>query len=135
MELGLQADHQVQVPTTTTVAGWYRLGPTPGQIGSAVLLGHVDSYTGPGIFFRLKDLVAGDLVNVTLKDGVVTHFVVQRVVQYTKSTFPDRLVYGSHGERSLNLVTCGGAFDHSTGHYLANIVVFTRFVSATKRRA
>jgi sortase (surface protein transpeptidase) len=135
VELGLTANRHVQVPKSTTAAGWYGLGPTPGQLGSAVLLGHVDSLTGPGVFFRLKELVPGDQVRVTLADGVVARFVVQRVVQYTKSSFPDRLVYGLRGSQSLNLVTCGGAFDHATGHYLANIVVFTTFVSATKRPA
>ncbi|MDE3008658.1 MAG: class F sortase [Acidobacteriota bacterium] len=133
VELGLAANRQVEVPKTTTVVGWFGLGPTPGQLGSAVLLGHVDSLTGPGVFFRLKELMPGDLVRVKLADGVVTRFVVERVVQYTKTSFPDRLVYGSRGNQSLNLVTCGGAFDHATGHYLANIVVFTKFVSATKR--
>ncbi|HQU00476.1 MAG TPA: class F sortase [Acidimicrobiales bacterium] len=132
VELGLMADRQVQVPTTTTVAGWYKLGPTPGQLGSSVLLGHVDSYTGPGIFFRLRDLVAGQSVEVLLANGVTTHFVVERVVQYSKNNFPDRLVYGNHGTQSLNLVTCGGAFDHATGHYEANVVVFTRLVSLSR---
>ena len=132
VELGLMADRQVQVPTTTTVAGWYKLGPTPGQLGSSVLLGHVDSYTGPGIFFRLRDLAVGQSVEVQLADGVTTHFVVERVVQYSKTTFPDRLVYGNHGAQSLNLVTCGGAFDHATGHYEANVVVFTKLVSQSR---
>jgi hypothetical protein len=132
--LGLQPDHQVMVPVNTTIVGWYDLGPTPGQIGSAVILGHVDSYVGPGTFFNLKLLKAGNSIAVTLDDGSVTHFVVTRVVQYSKTTFPDRLVYGSHGTRALNLVTCGGIFDHATGHYESNIVVFSRLVSVTPKR-
>jgi sortase (surface protein transpeptidase) len=129
--LGLQPDHQVMVPASTHVVGWYDDGPTPGQIGSAVILGHVDSYLGPGTFFDLKDLKAGEGIIVTLADGAVEHFVVTGVVQYAKAAFPDRLVYGSHGIRSLQLVTCGGTFDHETGHYESNIVVFSRLVSAT----
>lgn len=124
--LGLQPDGQVQVPTTTRVVGWYRYGVTPGQIGSAVILGHVDSYLGPGVFFNLKSVKAGETLDLTLADGVRARFVVSEVVQYLKTAFPDRLVYGAHGaSRSLQLVTCGGEFDHATGHYLSNIVVFS----------
>jgi sortase (surface protein transpeptidase) len=129
--LGLQADDQVMVPTSTHVVGWYDDGPTPGQVGSAVILGHVDSYVGPGTFYYLKDMKAGNSILVTLADGTSEHFIVTDVVQYSKAAFPDQLVYGSHGTRSLQLVTCGGTFDHETGHYESNIVVFSRLVSAT----
>lgn len=131
--VGLQADHQVMVPTSARVVDWYDDGPTPGQVGSSVILGHVDSYVGVGTFFYLKDLKAGNLINVRLADGVVTHFVVVKVVQYLKTAFPDQLVYGSHGNQELQLVTCGGTFDHETGHYESNVVVFTRLVSAPAR--
>ena len=131
VKLGLLANHQVQVPKTTTVVGWYKLGPTPGQVGSSVLLAHVDSTTGPGVFFYLKNLKAGDLVNVTLANGMVTHFRVKGVVEYSKTAFPDQLVYGNHGSRELQLVTCGGAFDRSTGSYESNVVVYTKYVGAT----
>ena len=106
-------------------------GPTPGQVGSAVILGHVDSYLGPGTFFNLKNMKSGNSIIVTLADGAVEHFVVTGVVQYSKVAFPDQLVYGPHGIRSLQLVTCGGTFDHETGHYESNIVVFSRLVSAS----
>jgi sortase (surface protein transpeptidase) len=129
--LGLQADRQVMVPTNTHIVGWYDDGPTPGEVGSAVLLGHVDSTAGPGTFFYIKDLTAGDAITVTLADGVVTHFTVTKVVEYSKTAFPDRLVYGSHGTRSLQLVTCGGTFDHETGHYESNIVVFSQMTSSS----
>jgi sortase (surface protein transpeptidase) len=130
--LGLQPDHQVMVPTNTRVVGWYKDGPPPGQIGSAVILGHVDSTQGPGAFFALKSMKAGARINLVLADGAVTVFAVTKVVQYSKSSFPDRLVYGSNGTRALQLVTCGGTFDHATGHYESNIVVFSHLVSATK---
>ncbi len=132
--LGLDANGQVMVPATAHTVGWYVHGPTPGQIGSAVILGHVDSYLGPGVFFYLRNLVAGDPIQVTLADGSVVSFRVSRVEQYSKSAFPDRLVYGSHGTRSLQLVTCGGTFDHATGSYESNIVVFSTFVSITAPR-
>jgi sortase (surface protein transpeptidase) len=129
--LGLQPDHEVMVPTNTRVVGWYKDGPPPGQIGSAVILGHVDSTQGPGVFFDLKLLKAGDRVTLVLANGTVTKFAVTKVVQYSKTSFPDRLVYGSNGTRSLQLVTCGGAFDHATGHYESNIVVFSHLVSVS----
>jgi len=133
--LGLQPDHQVMVPTNTRVVGWYKDGPPPGQIGSAVILGHVDSTKGPGVFFDLKSLKAGARISVVLRNGTVTNFSVTKVVQYSKSSFPDRLVYGSHGTRSLQLVTCGGTFDHATGHYESNVVVFTKLVSVSIPKA
>ena len=134
-ELGLQPDHEVMVPTTIHTVGWYIDGPAPGQLGSAVILGHVDSSKGAGVFFNLKSLKAGDSISVVSKDDVTTRFVVTKVVQYSKDTFPDRLVYGSHGTRSLQLVTCGGVFDHATGHYESNIVVFSNLVSVTPAKA
>lgn len=129
--LGLRADHQVMVPTSTTTVGWYDGGAAPGQIGSAVILGHVDSYLGPGVFFELKALKAGDRINVVLADGAVTSFAVTKVVEYSKTSFPDQLVYGSHGTQSLQLVTCGGTFDHATGHYESNVVVYSQLVSTS----
>ncbi len=127
-QLGLQANHQVQVPANAHSVGWYRLGPTPGEIGSAVILGHVDSYQGPGIFFNLKSLPVGALIEVRRVDHSTALFRVTSVVQYAKTDFPDALVYGSRRGRILNLVTCGGTFDHRTGSYESNIVVFSRLV-------
>lgn len=129
--LGLNLDGTVQVPTDIQQPGWYRLGPSPGQDGSAVILGHVDSYQGPAVFFKLRSLVAGDLVDVSLADGVTAQFKVTSVAQYRKTGFPDQLVYGGHGQSALQLVTCGGTFDAQTGHYLSNIVVYTSLVTLT----
>lgn len=123
--LGLDLEGSVQVPTDTQQPGWFQLGPTPGQIGSAVILGHVDSTAGPGVFFDLRTLAAGDVVDVGLDDGVTAQFTVNAVAQYSKLSFPAQRVYGSHGSSALQLVTCGGVFDHQTGSYLSNIVVYT----------
>jgi sortase (surface protein transpeptidase) len=129
--LGLNADGSVQVPTNDIEPGWFDLGPSPGQIGSAVILGHVDTYQGPGVFFNLRTLLPGDQVQVSLADGAVINFAVTSVVMYSKAQFPAQEVYQSHGSSALQLVTCGGTFDTQTGHYLSNIVVYTSFVSAT----
>ena len=123
--LGLNADGTVQVPTDVQQPGWFGLGPTPGEIGSAVILGHVDSYAGPGVFFKLPSLAAGDLVEVGLADGVTAEFKVTSVASYLKTNFPDQMVYTSDGHSALQLVTCGGVFDSATGHYLSNVVVYT----------
>jgi sortase (surface protein transpeptidase) len=129
--LGLNPNGTVQVPTDFQEPGWYELGPSPGQVGSAVILGHVDSYLGPAVFFELRALRAGDQVNVNLADGVVVHFRVLEVAMYLKVQFPSLKVYGSHGYSALQLVTCGGTFDYQTGHYLSNIVVYTALVGFT----
>ena len=130
-QLGLNANGTVEVPTSVKVPGWFSPGPSPGQVGSAVILGHVDSYQGPGVFFQLRTLQPGDQINVNLADGVVATFNVTSVVMYQKTQFPDQQVYGSNGSSELQLVTCGGTFDPQTGHYLSNIVVYSSFVSAT----
>ncbi len=130
-ELGLNSNDTVEVPTNYQQPGWYEYGPSPGQLGSSVILGHVDSYLGPAVFFQLRTLRPGDSVEVTLADGVVTHFVVRQVAMYLKADFPTQLVYGSHGYSALQLVTCGGVFDSQTGHYLSNVVVYTSLVSAS----
>ncbi len=130
-QLGLNPNGTVQVPTNFQEPGWYRYGPSPGQLGSAVILGHVDSYQGPAVFFRLRTLRPGDQVAVTLADGITTHFVVRQVAMYSKSHFPTVLVYGSHGYSALQLVTCGGVFDTQTRHYLSNVVVYTSLLSSS----
>lgn len=129
--LGLDADGSVQVPSNTVEAGWFRLGPTPGQIGSAVNLSHVDSAQGPDVFFGLRTLAPGDQVNVDLADGMTARFTVDSVAQYTKAQFPAQRVYGSHGSSALQLVTCGGVFDHQSGSYLSNVVVYTSLSAVT----
>jgi hypothetical protein len=127
--LGLNPDRTVEVPTDFARAGWFGLGPAPGQPGSAVLLGHVDSYRGPAVFFRLGTLRPGDRVEVTRADGAVARFAVRAVRTYLKRDFPARQVYGTHGGRSLQLVTCGGEFDRAARSYLSNVVVYTELVA------
>jgi LPXTG-site transpeptidase (sortase) family protein len=129
--LGLNLDGTVQVPTDIQEAGWYDLGPSPGQIGSAVVLGHVDSYKGPAAFSQLRNVVTGDQVTVMLTDGVSALFQVTSVAIYPKMDFPAQQVYGSHGNAALQLITCGGDFDTQTGSYESNVVVYSSLVSTT----
>jgi sortase (surface protein transpeptidase) len=130
-QLGLNADKSAQVPTKYEEPGWFKLGPTPGQMGSAVILGHVDDKQGPAVFFKVNTLKAGDTVDVSLTNGVVSHFVVRTVETYSKSAFPATKVYASQGYSALQLVTCGGKFDKATGHYESNVVAYTTLVSTT----
>jgi len=129
--LGLNPDRTVQVPTDFQEPGWFDLGPSPGQVGSAVILGHVDSYQGPAVFFRLRALHPGDQVEVSLADGMIAHFMVTTVVMYPKDQFPADQVYASHGGSALQLVTCGGAFDTHTRSYLSNVVAYTTLTSVS----
>jgi Sortase domain len=122
--LGRARDGTVEVPSRWGVAGWYALGPRPGDPGSAVLLGHVDSTRGPAVFFRLRELRRGDEIKVTRADRSSARFVVERTAQYDKQRFPTDDVYYPTLTPALRLVTCGGQFDHSTGHYRSNIIVF-----------
>jgi hypothetical protein len=110
-------------------AAWYRYSPTPGELGPAILLGHVDSAAnGPSVFFRLGEMKRGDRVSVAREDGSIAVFMVDEVRRYSKNDFPTQLVYGNIDHAGLRIVTCGGAFDESTGHYLDNIVVFASLV-------
>ena len=131
VELGLNRDGTVEVPTDPGLAGWYGLGTRPGARGSAVILGHVDSVDGPAVFFRLRTLAAGDAVNVRIADGATELFRVESVRTYANDRFPARLVYAARGGRVLNLVTCGGAYDASRGGYQSNVVVRARWVRVT----
>jgi len=126
VRLGLNPDGTLQVPRAFDEAGWWTGSTLPGERGSAVILGHVDSFTGPAVFYRIRDLEPGDRVYVWGADGVPASFVVQRVEQYPKNAFPTGVVYGAVRYPALRLVTCGGSFDFTTHHYRDNIVVFAR---------
>jgi Sortase domain len=126
--LGLTAHGAMQVPHSTTVAGWFTGSPRPGDIGSAVIVGHIDSLTGPGVFYRLSELRAGDRVYVRRADGTMAEFLVTAVRTYLKRLFPTEAVYGATPNAELRLITCGGEFDYATGHYLRNTVVYTNEV-------
>jgi hypothetical protein len=124
IRLGLTARGTLQVPASTSVAGWYTGGPRPGQVGSAVIAGHIDSYLGPGVFFRLRLLRPGDRVYVRHADGTLAVFRVYAERSYPKDRFPTQKVYGPAPDPELRLITCGGTFDAAIGSYLNNVVVY-----------
>ncbi|MFH9724960.1 class F sortase [Streptomyces sp. NPDC017254] len=133
VELGLDGTGRLAAPPVDNprVVGWYAKGVTPGERGTAVVVGHRDTRTGPAVFLDLNSLSPGNTVRVARADGRVAVFTVDRVRTYTKAEFPDKEVYGSTGRPELRLLTCGGAFDRSTG-YEANIVVFAHLTDVAR---
>ena len=126
IHLGVKSDGTLQVPSSTTVAGWYTGSPRPGTVGSAIIAGHVDSRTGPGIFFWLRTLHRGDRIYVGRADGTMAVFTVTKIRKFAKDKFPTAAVYGPVPDAELRVITCGGIFDRSRGSYLSNVVVFAR---------
>jgi sortase (surface protein transpeptidase) len=124
IRLGVTATGALQVPARTAVAGWYTGSPRPGATGSAVIAGHIDSVTGPGVFFRLRELRPGDLIYVQRGHAPMAVFKVSGVETFLKARFPTEAVYGPVPNAQLRLITCGGTFDPATGHYLSNVIVF-----------
>jgi hypothetical protein len=121
--LGLAADGTIAAPREWQVAGWYDRGPRPGQNGPAVIVGHIDSRAGPAVFFRLPSLRRGAAVYVDRKDGSTVRFRVTGRRQVAKDRFPATAVYSPSLQPSLVLITCGGTFDRSAGHYRDTIIV------------
>jgi hypothetical protein len=132
--LGLAADGGMEVPGDFAHAGWYSAGTLPGQQGPAVIAGHVDSRTGPAVFYRLRELRPGDRVEVARADGVRLRFAVEGQAQYHKASLPTEAVFGPVAWPALRLVTCGGSFDRSRGSYRDNLVVFAHLVGAARER-
>jgi len=126
---GLRTDREgaLQVPEDPSSAGWYVDGPAPGDLGPAVLAGHLDSRAGPGVFAGLLTLQPGQSLDVRRADGTLAEFVVDEVSTFAKRDFPTSRVYQGDGRASLRIITCGGAFDADTGRYRSNTIVFASF--------
>ncbi|MDA3630442.1 class F sortase [Saccharopolyspora sp. WRP15-2] len=124
--LGLNPDGSAEVPPLDKPeqAGWYDLGPGAGEVGPFVVLGHVDSYTRAGVFYRLRDLRPGDPISIDRVDGSKLTYVVDRVETAAKDRFPTDAVYGDVPRPEIRLITCGGAFDESARSYEDNVIVF-----------
>ncbi|BCB78881.1 class F sortase [Phytohabitans flavus] len=123
VKLGLDKAGKLEAPTVYDKAGWFGGGPSPGDVGPAVLAGHVDSKAGPAVFYRLHELKVGDKIEVRRGKDTVT-FTVTGVTRHPKDKFPTAAVYGPTPGPELRLVTCGGVFDRVRNSYRDNIVVF-----------
>jgi len=122
--LGLNDDGTVETPDSTTETGWFAPGPEPGEKGAAVVIGHVDSYRGPGVFYHLRALRRDDRITVVLGDRRRVRFIVTGSKEAPKARFPTQLVFKRTKRPTLRLVTCGGRFDPTTHHYVDNYIVF-----------
>lgn len=133
MRLGLQADGTLEVPPGAFPAGWYSGSPTPGELGPAVIAGHVHYNGAQGVFARIGSLKPSDVVRVARKDGSRAVFRVSRVEEFAKDTFPTSLVYGNIDNAGLRLITCGG-LDLTSGDYEDNVVVFADLVEPRRAK-
>ena len=124
--LGLDVDQAIEVPDAYETVGWYKYGPTPGEMGPSVVLGHVDSYQGPAVFYRLGQLKEGDEILIDRTDGTTATFEVERLSRHEQSDFPTREVYGDIDHAGLRLITCTGTYDHGSLRYSHNLIVFAR---------
>jgi hypothetical protein len=120
VRLGLNPDRTMEVPGDFQVAGWFTGAPQPGQLGPAVIAGHVDSRTGPAVFYRLRDLRPGDQIRVVRADRRVVRFKVDSLASYPKQSLPPDAVYGATTTPALRLITCAGSFDRSSRSYRDN---------------
>jgi hypothetical protein len=132
--LDLNADRTLQVPASFGVAGWFRGGAEPGEAGPAIVVGHVDSVSGPGAFYRLRALRKNDVIMIVAKGGSTIRYTVTAKVAAPKSDFPTKMVYGKTPKPTLRLITCDGAFNGSTGHYVDNYIVFAKWAGTHQSR-
>jgi LPXTG-site transpeptidase (sortase) family protein len=129
IKLGLNPDRTLEVPKDFQETGWWSGGYRPGAKGPALITGHVDSRSGPAIFYRLRELEKGDMVRVKGANGRVVSFKITASERVDKDSFPTKKVYGKTKRSTLRLVTCDGAFDSSIGHYEDNLIFYATRVS------
>ncbi len=127
--VGTENDGSLEVPDDPQVSGWWNGGAAPGEHGAAVIVGHVDSREGPGAFFRLGDLSAGEVVTVDRADGASVNFRVDRIERHPKDEFPTAAVYDHTRQPTLRLITCSGEFDLGERSYEENTIVFLELAS------
>ena len=128
IDLGLNSDGTLEVPSNFDDAGWYTGRSIPGEVGTSVVVGHVDSTKGPAVFYRLRELDVGDRIQIDRSDGSVAWFEVTDTVVVDKDEFPTDAVYNATDEPTLRLITCGGSFDRDARSYLSNVIVYAEHV-------
>nr|WP_255672762.1 class F sortase [Glycomyces amatae] len=128
LDLDYRGDFEVPALWRPHEAGWFEPGPTPGEFGPTVLLGHVDTErSGPAVFYDVDRLEEGDAIEVAREDGLVVAYEVTAVESYAKERLPYEDVFGVEAVPALRLITCGGEFDRASGDYAENLVVFAAY--------
>jgi sortase (surface protein transpeptidase) len=130
VQLGLTAQRALEVPVDAVTAGWFKLSPTPGEIGPSVIAGHVNYGSVPGVFAKLHEMKPGDTITVDRADGTSAEFTAYAVERFPKAAFPTERVYGNTESPELRLITCGGGFNEAAGEYLDNVIVFAKLTNA-----
>ncbi|MGE3286260.1 MAG: class F sortase [Pseudonocardia sp.] len=130
LDLGLEPSGKLEVPPDAKDVGWFDLSPTPGALGPAILAAHVDWKGVAGPFQKLDELQPGDEIRVRRADGTTAVFETYDVIRYPKDQFPTDEVYGDTTDAEIRLITCGGAFDATSGHYQDNVIAFARLVAS-----
>ncbi len=129
--LGLKANREIEVPKSYTNVAYYENGPTPGELGPSVILGHVDSFEGPAVFFSLGQLKEGDEIRVKREDGSTAVFAVTKLERHSQNGFPTKEVYGDIDHAGLRLITCTGLYEKEVLRYTHNLIVFAKLVSTS----
>jgi hypothetical protein len=127
MKLGLLKDGSLQVPPKGFPAGWYTGSPTPGELGPAIIAGHID-WKGPGVFYHLNQIRISDKIMIDRSDGTTASFMVTKIASFPKNNFPTEAVYGNLNYPGLRLITCGGNFDVALHEYVNDLVVFAKLI-------
>ncbi|GAA3135645.1 class F sortase [Streptosporangium carneum] len=132
--VGLDKQGAIEVPSAgdPNLVGWYRSGPTAGEAGPAIMLGHKDTRSGSAVFSRLGEIRNGDTIEVHRKDGIIAVFTVGGLEQAEKTVFPTQRVYGESPNPQLHLITCGGTYDRTTGHYTDNVIAYATMTSTRR---
>jgi Sortase domain len=135
--VGIAEDGSIEVPSVKlrNEAGWYEEGPTPGQFGPSIMVGHVDTRTGPAVFHRLRDVRPGARIEITRRDRSVAVFEVNTIESFDKSALPVERVYGDFSRPGLRLITCGGRWVGGDTGYADNVIVFASLVAARNVRS
>ena len=128
LPLDLNPDHTLEVPANLADTGWFTEGPEPGERGATVVVGHVASLSGPGVFYRLRDLHPGDVIRIRLRDGEVVSYRARSAIVVPKTSFPTKRVYAQTPQPTLRLITCSGTLDASTGQHPDNRIVFASLI-------
>lgn len=121
-------------PNDTNLVGWFAAGPSPGERGTAIVAGHLDTKTAPAVFARLSTLSPGDKISILREDGTTVTFVVDAIDNFPRNDFPDDRVYADTPDAQLRLITCGGSYDHAKKRYTENTVVFAHLKATAPHR-